>query len=58
MLSHSYGRGGADDGYAIYASVLAIKALKEQNVPHARCVILVEACEGSFLNPAPQPSLS
>merc|ERR1719223_193553 len=42
-----YGRGGADDGYAIYASVLAIKCLQEQNVPHNRVVILIEACEES-----------
>ncbi len=42
-----YGRGGADDGYAVFASVAAIKALQEQKVPHARCVILVEACEES-----------
>ncbi|KAL6049435.1 Acetylornithine deacetylase/Succinyl-diaminopimelate desuccinylase [Balamuthia mandrillaris] len=42
-----YGRGGADDGYSIFAAVTAIKALKEQGVPHSRCVILVEACEES-----------
>ena len=45
-----YGRGGADDGYATFASLIAIKALKEQNIPHARCVVIIEACEesGSF----------
>jgi acetylornithine deacetylase/succinyl-diaminopimelate desuccinylase-like protein len=45
-----YGRGGADDGYAIFSAMTAIKALQEQNLPHARCVILIEACEesGSF----------
>ncbi|MBL1142506.1 MAG: M20/M25/M40 family metallo-hydrolase [Proteobacteria bacterium] len=42
-----YGRGGADDGYALFASLLAIKALQEQNIPHARCVIIIEACEES-----------
>ena len=42
-----YGRGGADDGYATFASLLAIKALKEQNVPHGRCVVIIEACEES-----------
>lgn len=42
-----YGRGGADDGYAIFASVCAIKALKEQNVPHARVVMLIEFSEES-----------
>ena len=45
-----YGRGGADDGYAIFASLISIKALQEFNIPHARCVIIIEACEesGSF----------
>lgn len=45
-----YGRGGADDGYAAFASLAAIKSLRNQNIPHARCVILIEACEesGSF----------
>jgi acetylornithine deacetylase/succinyl-diaminopimelate desuccinylase-like protein len=42
-----YGRGGADDGYAIFASLAAIKSLHEQGLPHARCVILIEACEES-----------
>jgi acetylornithine deacetylase/succinyl-diaminopimelate desuccinylase-like protein len=42
-----YGRGGADDGYAIYASLCALLALKEQKVQRARCVILIEACEES-----------
>ena len=42
-----YGRGGADDGYATFSSMLAIAALKEQNIPHGRCVIIIEACEES-----------
>lgn len=42
-----YGRGGADDGYAAYASVLAIKALQEQGLAHPRVVILIEASEES-----------
>lgn len=42
-----YGRGGADDGYAVFASLAAILALQEQNLPHARCVILIEASEES-----------
>jgi acetylornithine deacetylase/succinyl-diaminopimelate desuccinylase-like protein len=42
-----YGRGGADDGYAIYASVTALLALQKQGVPRARCVVLIEACEES-----------
>lgn len=45
-----YGRGGADDGYATFASLVAIKALQDQGIAHARCVVIVEACEesGSF----------
>ncbi len=42
-----YGRGGADDGYAIFGSLAALLALREQGVAHARCVILIEACEES-----------
>jgi acetylornithine deacetylase/succinyl-diaminopimelate desuccinylase-like protein len=42
-----YGRGGADDGYAMFGALSAVLALKEQGVPHARCVILIEACEES-----------
>ena len=42
-----YGRGGADDGYAIYAAIAAIQALKSQNVAHPRIVGLVETCEES-----------
>ncbi len=42
-----YGRGGADDGYAIYASVAAIQALKAQGVAHPRIVGLIETCEES-----------
>jgi acetylornithine deacetylase/succinyl-diaminopimelate desuccinylase-like protein len=49
-----YGRGGADDGYALFGSLAAIMALQEQGLPHARCVILIEACEesGSYDLPA------
>ncbi|MBY6204659.1 M20 family metallopeptidase [Halomonas denitrificans] len=49
-----YGRGGADDGYAAYSSLAAIRALKEQGRRHARFVLLIEACEesGSYDLPA------
>jgi acetylornithine deacetylase/succinyl-diaminopimelate desuccinylase-like protein len=45
-----YGRGGADDGYAVFASVTAAAALEAAGLPHARCVVLIECCEesGSF----------
>jgi acetylornithine deacetylase/succinyl-diaminopimelate desuccinylase-like protein len=42
-----YGRGGADDGYAAFASLTAIHTLKDQGIPHARCVVIIEACEES-----------
>jgi acetylornithine deacetylase/succinyl-diaminopimelate desuccinylase-like protein len=49
-----YGRGGADDGYAIFASLTAINAARRDGLPHARTVILIEACEesGSYDLPA------
>ena len=49
-----YGRGGADDGYAVYAAVSALEALHAQGLPHPRCVGLIESCEesGSFDLPA------
>ena len=42
-----YGRGGADDGYAVFCALAAIRALKEQKRPHARIAILIECCEES-----------
>ena len=42
-----YGRGGADDGYAIFGSLAALLALRAQQLPQSRCVILIEACEES-----------
>lgn len=49
-----YGRGGADDGYAVYAAISAIEALQAQGLPHPRCVGLIETCEesGSYDLPA------
>jgi acetylornithine deacetylase/succinyl-diaminopimelate desuccinylase-like protein len=42
-----YGRGAADDGYAVFSSLTAIAALKQQQVRLPRCVVLIEACEES-----------
>ncbi len=42
-----YGRGAADDGYAVFSSLTAIAALKAQKVTLPRCVVLIEACEES-----------
>ncbi len=49
-----YGRGGADDGYAVFAALAAIHELQNAGRPHARCVILIECCEesGSYDLPA------
>lgn len=42
-----YGRGGADDGYAAFASLTAMEALHAAHGSHARCVVLIEASEES-----------
>ena len=49
-----YGRGSADDGYAIFAALSAIGALDAEGLPHARCVGIIETCEesGSYDLPA------
>ncbi|MGH8803012.1 MAG: M20/M25/M40 family metallo-hydrolase, partial [Casimicrobiaceae bacterium] len=49
-----YGRGAADDGYAVFAALSAIAALDAESIPHAPCVGLIEACEesGSYDLPA------
>ncbi len=42
-----YGRGGADDGWALFGALSPLFALRAQNIPHARCVILIESAEES-----------
>ena len=42
-----YGRGGADDGYAAYASLAAVEAVQKLGGSHQRIVVLIEACEES-----------
>jgi len=42
-----YGRGGADDGYALYAAISALEAIDAQGVERPRCVGLIETCEES-----------
>ncbi len=42
-----YGRGGADDGYAAFAAVLAIEAAQAAGISHTRCVVLIEGSEES-----------
>lgn len=42
-----YGRGSADDGYAVFAALTAIEANHRAGRPHARCVVVIEASEES-----------
>ncbi len=42
-----YGRGGADDGYAAFASLTAVEAVRAAGGAHTRCVVLIEASEES-----------
>jgi len=42
-----YGRGGADDGYAVYAGIAAIQAIQSQQLAHPRIMGLIETCEES-----------
>jgi acetylornithine deacetylase/succinyl-diaminopimelate desuccinylase-like protein len=53
-----YGRGGADDGYAIFGAVTALAALEAQGVAHGRAVIIIEACEESGSPDLPQYVMS
>jgi acetylornithine deacetylase/succinyl-diaminopimelate desuccinylase-like protein len=42
-----YGRGTADDGYALFSALGAIESLCDRDLPHARCVVIIEASEES-----------
>ena len=42
-----YGRGGGDDGYALFSSLSAIAALQQTGAPVPRCTIVIEGCEES-----------
>jgi acetylornithine deacetylase/succinyl-diaminopimelate desuccinylase-like protein len=42
-----YGRGGADDGYALFASLTAIRGLQQSGGSHNRIVLLIEGSEES-----------
>jgi acetylornithine deacetylase/succinyl-diaminopimelate desuccinylase-like protein len=42
-----YGRGAGDDGYAAFAALTAIRAVREAGGQHARCIVLIEASEES-----------
>jgi acetylornithine deacetylase/succinyl-diaminopimelate desuccinylase-like protein len=49
-----YGRGGADDGYAVFAALSAIAALDSEGIARPRCAVVIETCEesGSYDLPA------
>ena len=49
-----FGRGGADDGYAVFAALSAVAALDAEGIARPRCVGLIETCEesGSYDLPA------
>ncbi len=42
-----YGRGTADDGYALFAAITALEALAATGRAHGRCLVLVESSEES-----------
>ena len=42
-----YGRGGADDGYSIFAALTAIEAVQRFGGAHRRCLVVIEASEES-----------
>jgi acetylornithine deacetylase/succinyl-diaminopimelate desuccinylase-like protein len=42
-----YARGVSDDGYALFSALSAIEAMEVNNIPHGRCVVLIEASEES-----------
>ena len=48
-----YGRGAADDGYAIFSALTALRVLDVDDTPHARCVVLIEADKESGSNDLP-----
>jgi acetylornithine deacetylase/succinyl-diaminopimelate desuccinylase-like protein len=54
-----YGRGGADDGYAVFASIAALRGLQAEGKEHPKIVVLIECCEesGSYDLPAYLESL-
>ncbi len=42
-----YGRGGADDGYALFSALTAIQCAQQHDLAHPRCVVMIEGCEES-----------
>jgi acetylornithine deacetylase/succinyl-diaminopimelate desuccinylase-like protein len=42
-----YGRGSADDGYSLFAALLAVESVEKAGLRHPRCVVLIEGSEES-----------
>lgn len=42
-----YGRGSADDGYAMFCALVAINDLEDNNISHPRLLVIIEASEES-----------
>lgn len=42
-----YGRGSADDGYAMFSALIAINDLEDNNISHPRQIVIIEASEES-----------
>ncbi|ESS65477.1 putative peptidase M20/M25/M40 [Trypanosoma cruzi] len=42
-----YGRGAADDGYAIFSTLTALAAVQKHGLPHGHVVVIIEAGEES-----------
>nr|CCC94270.1 putative cytosolic nonspecific dipeptidase [Trypanosoma congolense IL3000] len=42
-----YGRGSADDGYALYLAISAVVSVQKHGLPHGRIVVIIEASEES-----------
>src|SRR5579859_2999193 len=42
-----FGRGSADDGYAVFAAISAIRAVQQQGTKHSRIVVVIECDEES-----------
>ena len=43
-----YGRGGADDGYAVFGVITSIKTCQDNNLPLPRIVMIIEGAEESY----------
>jgi acetylornithine deacetylase/succinyl-diaminopimelate desuccinylase-like protein len=46
--NHLYGRGGADDGYAIFSTITAVKCAQDNNWPLPKIDIIIEGAEESY----------